>query len=234
MLLVSCAVNLNIWANINKKSQFNLSRSGDEVGPLSTDLPSGLRAEVLQELGLVAAEEEAFFEEEQVGDDEFVDELPAVLPELVDDLGHVLDGDAVAHQGQEPPIDETFRNDVQLLHEGVEVGYLLFEDKHYVYYVLFQQTEMVQIQHPQLLVFHGLNQRPEGLLRVLYVVEQHARDHVEALHIPQVDVIDAVGYQDLFEHAVVVDIAREGRAFGVGPQQILLNLYVVLLFGSLA
>ena len=65
------------------------------------------------------------------------------------------------------------------------------------------------------------------------MVQQHTCDHVEALHVPQIDVIDAVGYQDLFEHAVVVDIAREGRAFGVGPQQILLNLYVVLLFGSL-
>jgi hypothetical protein len=65
------------------------------------------------------------------------------------------------------------------------------------------------------------------------VVEEHSSDHVEALNIPHFHVIDAVAYQYVPEHFSEVGIVTEGRALGIGPREVFLDLEEVLLFGLL-
>lgn len=61
------------------------------------------------------------------------------------------------------------------------------------------------------------------------MVEQDPCDHVQPLHVAQVDVVDAIGHQHMFQHTMKFCIAGECWALGVGPQQILFDLHQVFL-----
>lgn len=95
--------------------------------PLEAKLSAGLVADVFEELRLIRAEEEFLFEKEEVGHNKLIDEFPAGFPEAVDYFRHVLDGDAGAHQAQQPAIDEALGDDVEFSHGGVQIGHPQFD-----------------------------------------------------------------------------------------------------------
>jgi hypothetical protein len=142
---------------------------------------------------------------------------------------HVLHGDGGAHEAEQPAVEEALGHDSQFAHVVVQVVDPAHDDLIDVLGVHPQLFEVVQVDHAQLLVLHHLHQSPEGQTVVLYMVEQHPRDHVHALHVSHLNIVNAVGDQHSLQHLPELHILRKRWAFRMGPRQVFLYLDLIFL-----
>ena len=214
-----------------KPSNEILRLSKDHLGgllqhpaPLQPQLLEALLAEGGHELGLVLGHEQAVVGSLEAGEDQPVDEAPALLPEAVEHVVHLLQRDQLAHQAQQPPVQHDLDVDADLQDVGVQVAQFALDELLDALAVALQVLQLPNVDHPQLLVLHELHQRPEGLLRVLDVVQQNRSDVVQPLHVAQLQVVYAVGQQHLAQHLPEDAATVEGRARDVGAVQVFVDL----------
>ena len=129
-----------------------------------------------------------------------VNKSPASLHKLIDDLRHVLNGDAVGHERQEPAIEKTLGDYVEIYYQSVEIGDFGLNEGHYLGLMGLEMNKMVKIHHPELLVFHQLHKSPEGLVGILDVIQQNGCQHVQTLDISKGEIISCISGEDSFEH----------------------------------
>lgn len=74
---------------------------------------------------------------------------------------HIFHGNRSAHQTEQPPIQETFCHYPQLTHMVEKIVHFVHDDVVYVLTMDPQLLEISKIDHPQLLIFHHLDQSPK-------------------------------------------------------------------------
>ena len=91
----------------------NLITVFDQFLPVYLQLLRVFAAQVLEELRWVFCHHQALLQVEQVADDQLVDEVPPLGSKVVHHQVEVLDGDHVAHQRKNPPVQKEIRQDLK-------------------------------------------------------------------------------------------------------------------------
>jgi len=176
-------------------------------------------------------DEEVVLECPQEAKDETIEVVPAAVFEVVNDQVHLFEGHYLAHEGEQPAVEEAVDVHSQPHHMQVQTALLLLEQAVDAAAPQPQLLQVAQVDHPQLLLLHQLHQCPKRLLCRLYVIQQDSSYEVDALDVPQFWVVDAVGKEDLFEHVSEVGVSAEGGVVGVGAVDVLGYLQFVGLGG---
>lgn len=134
-----------------------------------------------------------------------------MLLELVYHVVHVLDGDVIAHETQQPSVYESLRQDVEVEHVQVKVVYFYLQKFYYAAAVMFQVNETLQIDCSQLFDFHHFHESPESLLSVFDMIKQNPSNHIHSLHIAHLIIIYAIGYKNTPQHPLEMVIRTKSR-----------------------
>jgi hypothetical protein len=81
-----------------------------------------------------------------------------------------------------------------------------------------------QVNHPQLSFVHQVNKCPKCQLCIFYVIKNHTDDKVHSLNVADLGVVDCVLGENLFEHLLEAGVIREGEAFGMGAEEVFVDL----------
>lgn len=141
---------------------------------------------------------------------------------------HLLERYRRTHQTQKPAIDKKstiYSQSQHMLIKSIKFGLNQLLNASAMNLQVLQATD---IDHPQLLILHHLNQGPKGLFRRFYMKQQHSSYHIHPLHVTQLHIIHTVTYQNLLQHFSKIHISAKGRTISMSSVNILLNLNHIL------